>query len=91
MNEDMTLLQRKLFTYLRSREDIVIKRSVGFRDNNIIFMLKKNEATSNPKIWSKVSSAYDLITIDDMNPNFNDESFLETLGLMDCRIDFNHN
>ena len=38
----------------------------------------------------KVGSAYDLTAIDDITLDFNNESFLQDLGLMECKININH-
>ena len=42
MNEDMTPMQRKLFNYLRNKEDIILKKSVGYKDGKIVFLLVAN-------------------------------------------------
>ena len=43
LNEDMSPLQRSLFAYLRNKEDLIQKKTVGFKDGYILFQTKKNE------------------------------------------------
>ena len=87
INEDMTPLQRKLFYFLRQKEDIVIKKTVAFKDGNIICLLKKNE---NDKRWSKIESALDLVYLDkELELDIHNHSVLEYLGLDDCEINLN--
>ena len=85
LNEDMTKLQRNMFSYLRNREDVVIKRTVGFKDGHIIYLLKRNEHVD--KGWSKVRNISDLIKLDS---NFTDElsndDFLKAMELLDCKV-----
>lgn len=85
VNEDMTALQRKLFTYLRSKEDIVIKKTVGFRDGYIIYLLEKNKHAT--RGWSRAKSALDLT--DDLAIDYNNNELLNTLGLGNCTININ--
>lgn len=89
MNEDMTNLQRKLFNYIRTKEDLIIKRTVGYRDGKIIFVLKENEhATSNK--WSRVESLFDLERQHmDLTIDFTDESIMESLGMKNHMVKFN--
>ena len=88
MNEDMTGLQRKLFSYLRNREDVVIKKTVSFKDGHIICLLKKNENRN--KAWSRISSALDLADLDDnLAVDFSDENTLDSLGLKEALVDIN--
>ena len=84
LNEDMTPLQRKLFYFLRQKEDIIIKKTVAFKDGNIICLLKKNE---NEKRWSRVESALDLTHLDkELELDVHNHSMMECLGLDDCEI-----
>ena len=88
INEDMTLLQRKLFNYLRTKEDILLKKSVGFRDGRIVFILKKN-INGTDKQWSRIENATDLnIVTHGIEMDYNDQGLLETLGLQDCKVSF---
>ena len=83
----MTPLQRSLFYYLRQRDDIVIRKTVGFKDGNVICLLKKNESN---KKWSRIENAFDLAGIDNnLELDIHDDSMMKCLGLEDCRINFN--
>ena len=85
INEDMTFLQRKLFKHLRSKENILLKRSVGFKDGRFVFLLKKNETT---KHWSKVDNILNLAKVDaDLEIDVSDNDTLTGLGLADCIVD----
>ena len=81
----MTALQRKLFTHLRSKEDIVIKKTVGFRDGYIIYLLEKNRHAT--RAWSRAKNALDLV--DDLAIDYNNNDLLNTLGLGNCTININ--
>ena len=88
MNEDMTRLQRKLFLYLRSKEEIVIKKTVSFKDGHIICLLKKNERKT--RGWSRIHTALDLAELDDdLAVDFADEDILDSLGLKDYYVNIN--
>ena len=58
LNEDMSPLQRSLFAYLRNKEDLIQKKTVGFKDGYIIFLTKKNENKTHG--WSQIRNALDL-------------------------------
>ena len=84
MNEDMTFLQRKLFSHLRSKEDIIFKKSVGYKDGKMIFLLKKN-ATN--KKWSKVDTVLNLEKVDpSLKVDLSLDSELTAFGLNDCIV-----
>ena len=84
MNEDMTFLQRKLFSHLRTREDIVIKKTVGYKDGKIIFLLKKNAEN---KKWSKVNTVLNLEKVDpSLKPDLSKDSVLTAFGLENCIV-----
>ena len=84
MNEDMTFLQHKLFTYLRNKEDVIIKKTVSYKDGKINF-LTVNNATQ--KQWSKVDNVLDLAKIDiSLQPNLTDTNVLFELGLKECKV-----
>ena len=86
LNEDMTVLQRKLFTYLRNKDPVVIKKSVGFRDGHIIFVLEKNK--SKERAWSRINTVKDLQGLDDdLDIDLSNDDLLETLGLTSCKMD----
>ena len=40
IKEDVKFLQQKLFKYLRTREDIIIKKTISYKDGWIIFLTK---------------------------------------------------
>ena len=85
MNEDMTALQRSLFNYLRTKEDIVIKKTVGYKDGKIVFLLKKNEHIQSNKKWSYAQSVLDLGKIDPgLEVNLLDADVMKSLGLKEC-------
>ena len=88
MNEDMTSLQRNMFSYLRKKEDIVIKKTVSFKDGHIICLLKKNEGKT--RGWSKIRNISDLLALD---ASFTDElsnnDFLKHMDLLDCKVNIN--
>ena len=78
-----------LFFYLRQKEDIVIKKTVAFKDGNIICLLKKHESE---KRWSRVESALDLVHLDkELELDIHNHSMMEYLGLDDCEININLN
>ena len=83
LNEDMSPLQRSLFAYLRSKDDIVLKKTVGFRDGHIIYLTKANE--NKPRGWSRINNVLDLEG--DLEVDLNDSDVLKDLGLADCAID----
>ena len=84
MNEDMTTLQHKLFKYLRTREDILLKNSVGYRDGKIIFLLKANETS---KKWSRIETVLDIAGVDKrLVPDMENEEVTLSLGLKDCSV-----
>ena len=85
MNEDMTALQRSLFNYLRTKEDIILKKTVGFKDGKVIFLLKKNEHSTSRQKWSYAHNILDLADIDtDLEVDLTNEGMMSTLGLKDC-------
>ena len=87
INEDMTQLQRNLFYFLRQKEDIVIKKTVGFKDGNVICLLKKN---ADDKKWSRIETAFDLAALDnDLALDINNKVLMKSLGLEDCVLDLN--
>ena len=84
MNEDMTALQRSLFHYLRNKEDIVLKKSVGYKDGKVIFLLKRNESATINK-WSYAHSILDLAKIDDqLKIDLLNEEAMKNFGFQDC-------
>ena len=84
INEDMTFLQQKLFKYLRTREDIIIKKTISYKDGRIIFLIKDNETE---KKWSRVDSVLDLATVDPrLEVDINASDVLVTLGMKDCKV-----
>ena len=84
INEDMTFLQQKLFKYLRTREDIIIKKTISYKDGRIIFLIKDNETE---KKWSRVDSVLDLATVDPrFEVDLNASDMLFTLGMKDCKV-----
>ena len=83
LNEDMSPLQRSLFAYLRSKDDIVLKKTVGFRDGHIIYLTKANE--NKPRGWSRINNVLDLDG--ELEVDLNDSDVLKDLGLADCAID----
>ena len=87
MNEDMTPMQRKLFNYLRNKEDIIFKKSVGYKDGKIVFLLVANEFSQDRRKWSRAENILDLANINgDLVPDMNSESILENFGLRDCLV-----
>ena len=85
MNEDMTALQRSLFHYLRNKEDIVIKKTVGYRDGKITFLLKRNESSTATNKWSYAHNILDLVKIDDdLKIDLMNAEAMKSLGLHDC-------
>ena len=85
MNEDMTALQRSLFNYLRTKEDIILKKTVGFKDGKIIFLLKRNENSLSRQKWSYAHNILDLAKIDpDLEIDLTNEVMMTSLGLKDC-------
>ena len=88
INEDMTNLQRKLFSYLRSKDEVVIKKTVSFKDGHIICLLKKNEERT--RGWSRVHTALDLAELDEnLAVDFTDEDTMESLGLKEYFVNIN--
>ena len=84
MNEDMTFLQHKLFTYLRTKVEVIIKKTVSYKDGKINFLTVDNAAQ---KKWSKVDNVLDLAKIDiSLQPNLSDTNVLFELGLKDCKV-----
>ena len=83
LNEDMSPLQRSLFAYLRKKEDLILKKTVGFKDGYIIFLTKQNEHKT--RGWSRVRNVLDLEG--DLLVDFSDTEVLKDLGLEDCAID----
>ena len=84
IDEDMTFLQQKLFKYLRTREDIIIKKTISYKDGRIIFLIKDNETE---KKWSRVDSVLDLATVDPrLEVDINASDVLVTLGMKDCKV-----
>ena len=89
MNEDMTILQRKLFKYLKGQDDYIVKQSVGFRDGRITFIKKENALRTTNK-WSKIETLFDLGSVHpDLEVNFADDKILEALGVKDRMVNFN--
>ena len=85
MNEDMTALQRSLFHYLRNKEDIVIKKTVGYRDGKITFLLKRNESSTATNKWSYAHNILDLVKIDDdLKIDLMNAEAMKSQGLHDC-------
>ena len=84
MNQDMSHLLRRLFSYLRTRDDILIKKSVSFKDGRIIYLLKRNESGCR---WSRASNIFDLEK--DFNIDLMNNALLSFLGLEDCIVNIN--
>ena len=84
INREMSHLLRRLFTYLRTRDDILIKKSVSFKDGHIIYLLKRNESD---RRWSRANTIFDLEM--DFNINLVDETLLTFLGLENCIVKIN--
>ena len=86
MNEDMTPLQRQLFNYLRTKEEIVHKKSVGYKDGKIVFVLVAHTGDERVK-WSKVENVLDLAGVDiGLEVDLHDSTILQTLGLKECQV-----
>ena len=85
MNEDMTALQRNLFNHLRNKEDIILKKTVGYKDGKIVFLLKKNEHSISKFKWSYVHNVLDLAKIDaELEIDCMNVNVMKSLGLEDC-------
>ena len=83
LNEDMSPMQRSLFSYLRNKDDLILKKTVGFKDGYIIFLTKANEHKT--RGWSRIRNVFDLDG--DLKVDFSDIEVLKDLGLADCAID----
>ena len=82
----MTSLQRSMFSYLRKKDDIVIRKTVGFKDGHIICLLKKNEHKD--KGWSKVKDIFDLLELDEtFADELSNDDFLRDMHLLECKVD----
>ena len=81
----MKVEQRKLFFFLRTKEETIFKKTVAYRDGRIIFLLIENETN---KQWSRADSIFDLINIhSELEIDFSDAATLDNLGLKDCKVD----
>ena len=86
MNEDMTPLQRHLFNYLRTKDELIHKKSVGYKDGKIVFVLVAHTGDERVK-WSKVENVLDLAGVDiGLQVDLNDSTILQTLGLKECQV-----
>ena len=82
----MTSLQRSMFSYLRKKDDIVIRKTVGFKDGHIICLLKKNKHKD--KGWSKVKDIFDLLELDEtFADELSNDDFLRDMHLLECKVD----